>query len=115
MSEKLYYYGTTFTAVGHYFFDITGGGFYRPMYMDFDLIGDSVEKLLIPTKVGYSECHIWTNKNYSFTGIFFNGSPCDKRPNCRSVFFKIGAMPEKALWDVINENTLACKIIQEII
>lgn len=115
MNKILYYYGTTFTAVGHYMFDITDGGFYRPVYVDFDPIEDSIEKLLIPTKVGYSEYHTWTNKGYTFTGIFFNGSPCDKRPNCRSVFFMRGAMPEKALWDIINENTLACKIIQEII
>lgn len=66
-------------------------------------------------KLGYSQYHLWAHDTYNFTGIFFNGSPCDKRPNCRSVFFKIGAMPENALWDVINENTLACKIIQEII
>ncbi len=114
MSEKLYYYGTTFIAVGHYFFDITGGGFYRPV-LSFDAINSDIEKLFTPTKVGYSEYHMWTTQKYTFTGIFFNGSPCDKRSNCRSVFFMLGAMPENALWDVINKNTLACKIIQEII
>lgn len=115
MNKELYYYGTTLTAVGHYLFDITDGGFYRPVYLSFNTVDPNIEKLLVPTKLGYSQYHLWTHGIYNFTGIFFNGSPCDKRSNCRSVFFMRGAMPEKALWDVINKNTLACKIIQEII
>lgn len=97
--NTIYYFGTSTTEAGHYFWEANGQRL-KCKYLDFfRLLPFDPEKLPKSRKVGDVEFVRYGD----FTVIAICGSPKDKRPGCKSVFF---------IKAYISFNDLKTKIFQ---
>lgn len=103
--EQIYYFGTSLTSAGHYFWTIGSDGL-RSARISFSEIPFNPEELPRHPKGEYNyfhdgHCAFYKENGYSIFAI--TGSCKDHRPNSKSVFFTKDDLTFQQLWETLCE------------
>jgi hypothetical protein len=104
---ELYYFGTSTTTAGHYFWTLSER--MESSRMWFRDIPFNPEQLLGKRQVDKGQAFYFQIEGYSI--IHIEGSPYDKRGGSKSVFWVHGDVPCDVLVALIGQNEPAKKLI----